>query len=45
MKERELASTGDERVAFRFKTDKSGNVIEINELPANLVRPLAGNEE
>jgi hypothetical protein len=44
-KEREFVLTGDERVAFRFKTDKTGNVIEINELPANLVRPLAGDEE
>jgi len=32
--------TGDEKVAFRFKTDEQANVIEVNELPARLVSPL-----
>jgi hypothetical protein len=40
MKEREFVTTGDEKTAFRFKTDEKGNVIEINELPANLLNPL-----
>jgi hypothetical protein len=35
-----LLDTGDEKTAFRFKTDKNGEVIETNELPATLVRPL-----
>jgi hypothetical protein len=39
-KEREFELTGDEKIAFRFKTDDVGNVIEINELPANLVNLL-----
>ena len=33
-KVRVLSKTGDEKTAFRFKTDKNGEVIEINELPA-----------
>tara|TARA_Y100000310_G_C20667025_1_gene808125 strand:+ start:204 stop:812 length:609 start_codon:yes stop_codon:yes gene_type:complete len=40
VKEREFLATGDERVAFRFKTDEQANVIEVNELPARLVSPL-----
>ena len=40
VKEREFVVTGEEKVAFRFKTDDMGNVIEINELPANLVNLL-----
>ena len=39
-KERLFGATGDEKVAFRFKTDKEGRVIEINELPASLLNPL-----
>jgi len=39
-KEREFTATGDEKIAFRFKTDKDGNVLDINELPANLRQPL-----
>jgi len=31
---------GEEKVAFRFTTDKNGVIIDINELPANLVKPL-----
>ena len=40
VKEREFLATGDERVAFRFKTDDQANIIEVNELPARLVSPL-----
>ena len=40
VKERVFATTGEEKTAFRFKTDKDGNIIDINELPANLVRLL-----
>jgi hypothetical protein len=40
VKERVFSTTGEEKTAFRFKTDKNGNVIEINELPARLVSPL-----
>jgi len=40
IKERVFSTTGEEKTAFRFKTDKNGNVIEINELPARLVSPL-----
>ena len=39
-KEKEFMITGDEKTAFRFKTDEKGNIIEINELPANLLNPL-----
>jgi|TARA_R110000751_G_scaffold302739_1_gene416942 hypothetical protein len=40
VKQRELSSTGQEEVAFRFETDKNGEIIDINELPARLVNPL-----
>ena len=40
VKEREFATTGQETIAFRFKTDKDGNILDINELPANLRQPL-----
>ena len=40
VKEREFIATGDEKIAFRFKTNEAGNIVEINELPANLVNPL-----
>ncbi len=40
IKERVFEATGDEKTAFRFKTDENGNVTEVNELPANLVKPL-----
>ena len=39
-KERVFSETGEEKVAFRFKTDKTGAILDINELPANLVNPL-----
>jgi len=40
VKKRMFSSTGDEKTAFRFKTDKNGEITEINELPAILTRPL-----
>jgi biopolymer transport protein ExbD len=40
MKKKILRETGDEKTAFRFRTDKNGKVIEINELPAILTNPL-----
>ena len=40
VKEREFTTTGEEKTAFRFKTDKEGRVLEINELPANLINQL-----
>ena len=44
VKEKIFENTGDEKTAFRFKTDKEGNIIEVNELPANLVNPLGEGE-
>ena len=40
VKEREFIAVGDEKTAFRFKTDENGNIIEVNELPAILTNPL-----
>ena len=40
IKERVFEVTGDEKIAFRFKTNKNGEIIDINELPANLIKPL-----
>ena len=40
IKKKIFEATGDEKTAFRFKTDKNGEVIEINELPAVLTNPL-----
>ena len=40
VKEREFEVTGEEKIAFRFKTDKEGRVLEVNELPASLLNPL-----
>jgi hypothetical protein len=40
VKEREFTSTGEEKIAFRFTTDKNGVIIDVNELPANLVNSL-----
>lgn len=36
-KEITFESTGQEKTAFRFVTDKTGEVIDVNELPAKLV--------
>lgn len=40
VREKEFTTTGEEKTAFRFKTDDNGNVTEINELPALLTKPL-----
>ena len=40
VRERTFTVTGEEIIGFRFKTDKDGNIIDINELPAILRRPL-----
>ena len=40
VRERMFVTSGEEVTAFRFKTDKVGNILEINELPARLVKPL-----
>ena len=37
-KEIMFESVGQEKTAFRFKTDKTGEVIDINQLPAKLVK-------
>jgi hypothetical protein len=39
-KEKFFQSTGQEKTAFRFTTDKNGLIIDMNELPANLVKQL-----
>jgi hypothetical protein len=39
-KKKIFSTTGDEKTAFRFRTDKNGEVIEVNELPAILTNPL-----
>ncbi len=40
VREREFTVTGQEKIAFRFITDSGGEVLEVNELPANLVNRL-----
>ena len=40
VKEKEFTVTGQELTAFRFTTDRDGNIMDVNELPANLVNPL-----
>lgn len=42
VKEMTFEATGQEKTAFRFKTDSEGNVLDINELPAKLVNNLGG---
>lgn len=39
IKKKMLETVGDEKTAFRFKTNNNGEVIEVNELPAILTRP------
>lgn len=39
LKKKMFEVVGDEKTAFRFKTNKDGEVIEVNELPAILTRP------
>lgn len=40
VKKKIFTATGEEKTAFRFKTDKNGEITEVNELPAILTRPL-----
>jgi|SaaInlV_100m_DNA_2_1039680.scaffolds.fasta_scaffold22736_2 hypothetical protein len=40
IKERVFETRGEEKVAFRFRTNKGGVVTEINELPARLTNAL-----
>ena len=40
VKERLCVTSAEEVTAFRFKTDKEGKVLEINELQASLLQPL-----
>ena len=40
VKERLCVISAEEVTAFRFKTDKEGKVLEINELQASLLQPL-----
>ena len=40
MRDRQFNTTGEEKIAFRFKTDKDGNILDINELPATLRVPF-----
>jgi hypothetical protein len=37
IKQRHFIITGEERTAFRFKTDKNGKIVDINELPAKII--------
>lgn len=40
VREKEFSLMGEEKTAFRFKTDENGAITEINEIPAILTRPL-----
>ena len=40
IRERSFQTTGEEKIAFRFKTDKNGNILDVNELEASLLKPL-----
>ena len=40
MKERVFEAVGEEKIAFRFVTSKEGEILEVNELPANLRNAL-----
>ena len=39
-KEKEFTTTGDQKTAFRFTTNRDGDIIGISELPADLLNPL-----
>lgn len=39
-KEKVFESTGQEKTAFRFTTDRDGNILKISELPASLLNRL-----
>ena len=40
VKEKEFVATGDQKTAFRFTTNKDGDIIDISELPADLLNQL-----
>ena len=40
MKEKEFVATGEQKTAFRFTTNKEGDIIEVGELPADLLNQL-----
>jgi hypothetical protein len=40
VRERSFEVTGEEKIAFRFKTDKNGNILGVNELATSLLKPL-----
>lgn len=40
LKKKVFSATGDEKTAFRFRTNKNGEITEINELPTILTNPL-----
>lgn len=40
VKDRVFESTGQEKTAFRFTTDKNGDILEVSELSANLVNRI-----
>ena len=40
VKEKEFVATGDQKTAFRFTTNKDGDIIDISELSADLLNPL-----
>ena len=40
VKEKEFVATGDQKTAFRLTTNKDGDIIDISELPADLLNQL-----
>jgi hypothetical protein len=40
IKEKQFIAVGEEKTAFRFTTDQNGDILDVNELPANLVKPV-----
>jgi hypothetical protein len=40
VKEKVFETRGQEKTAFRFTTDKNGDILDVNELPANLANNL-----
>lgn len=40
VKEKEFTTTGDQKTAFRFTTNRDGDIIGISELSADLLNPL-----
>ena len=39
-REKKFSTTGEQKTAFRFTTDGNANILDINELPANLLNSL-----